>query len=156
MLPIIATRMKHYAYYRLFLALCGIVLLAPSCKSDSPGKSEEQPKSDVTVMIYGSGGGSLDRSMITLNTLREGIRNSGVRFSSIYIDCCLMNCLEYQFGLKDLCDYIVASTYGQTAFDQAVGWSAGCASTATSYPCGARADSRRNWMTMMSKYPNAI
>ena len=56
MLPIIATHMKRYAYYRLFLALCGIVLLAPSCKSDGPGKSEEQPKSDVTVMIYGSGG----------------------------------------------------------------------------------------------------
>lgn len=62
--PIIDTLMKHKTYSLLFLAFCGIVLLAPSCKSDGPGKPSEQPKSDVTVMIYGSGGGSLDRCMI--------------------------------------------------------------------------------------------
>ena len=272
----IVTRMKHHAYYLLSLALCGLVLLAPSCRSDRPD-GPEPAKSDVTVMIYGSGGGSLDRSMIgkfrqlfhadadaykhvqvavqfkfsedermpgwrseeerntfyetleregeaymdstitekkylawmqpagystmrfvvdpgkilytqakdsymeddncdithpdslaafirwaarqcparkyvlvladhgrayqpheevgpdetcikrapaaliddmghdkrhfTLNTLCQGIRNAGVRLDAIYFDCCLMNCLEYQFGLKDLCDYIVASTY---------------------------------------------
>ena len=52
-----------------------------------------------------------DKRHFTLNTLREGIRNSGVRFEGIYFDCCLMNCLEYQFGMQDLCDYVVASTY---------------------------------------------
>jgi len=52
-----------------------------------------------------------DKRHFTLNTLREGIRNSGVRFNTIYFDCCLMNCLEYQFGMQDLCDYVVASTY---------------------------------------------
>ena len=52
-----------------------------------------------------------DKRHFTLNTLHQGIRNAGVRLDAIYFDCCLMNCLEYQFGLKDLCDYIVASTY---------------------------------------------
>ena len=52
-----------------------------------------------------------DGRHFTLNTLCEGIRNSGVRLNTVYFDCCLMNCLEYQFGLKDLCDYIIASTY---------------------------------------------
>lgn len=116
------TRMKHKADYFFVLAICSLVLFASSCRTDKTDMPI-QPKSDVTVMIYGSGGGSLDRSMITLNTLHQGIRNAGVRLDAIYLDCCLMNCLEYQFGLKDLCDYIVASTYGQTAFDQAVGWS---------------------------------
>ena len=116
------TPMKNNAYSVVILAICCFVLFASSCRTDKP-EVPVQPKSDVTVMIYGSGGGSLDRSMITLNTLHQGIRNAGVRLDAIYLDCCLMNCLEYQFGLKDLCDYIVASTYVQTAFDQAVGWS---------------------------------
>ena len=32
--------MKHNLYSLLFLALCGIVLLAPACKSDGPDVPE--------------------------------------------------------------------------------------------------------------------
>lgn len=47
----------------------------------------------------------------TANTLRQGIQKSGIPFTTLYFDLCLMNTLEYQFEMKDLCDYIVASTY---------------------------------------------
>ena len=57
------TRMKHKAYYFFVLAICSLVLFASSCRTDKPD-IPVHPKSDVTVMIYGSGGGSLDRSMI--------------------------------------------------------------------------------------------
>jgi hypothetical protein len=39
------------------------MLLIPSRKSNDPDVPDKE-KSDVTVMIYGAGGGSLDRSMI--------------------------------------------------------------------------------------------
>jgi hypothetical protein len=55
--------MKNNAYSVLILAICSFVLFASSCRTDKP-EVPVQPKSDVTVMIYGSGGGSLDRSMI--------------------------------------------------------------------------------------------
>ena len=55
--------MKNNAYTLLSLAICSFVLFASSCRTDKPD-IPVQPKSDVTVMIYGSGGGSLDRSMI--------------------------------------------------------------------------------------------
>lgn len=55
--------MKHNAHYLLILALCSIGLLTPSCKSNDPVVPNHEA-TDVTVMIYGAGGGSLDRSMI--------------------------------------------------------------------------------------------
>ena len=45
-----------------FFAICSMILI-PSCKSNDPDVPDRE-KSDVTVMIYGAGGGSLDRSMI--------------------------------------------------------------------------------------------
>ena len=44
-------------------------------------------------------------------SLAAGIKNAAIRPNVIYMDACLMNCIEYQFELKDLCDYIVASSY---------------------------------------------
>jgi hypothetical protein len=35
------------------------------------------------------------------------------------MDACLMNCLEYQFELQDLCDYVIAPTYSKPSIDGA-------------------------------------
>ena len=52
-----------------------------------------------------------DRRHFTAKTLHQGIQRSGIPITTLYLDLCLMNTLEYQFEMKDLCDYIVASTY---------------------------------------------
>ena len=51
------------------------------------------------------------RRHFTARTLHQGIQSSGIPITALYLDLCLMNTLEYQFEMKDLCDYIVASTY---------------------------------------------
>ena len=51
------------------------------------------------------------RRHFTANTLHQGIQKSGIPITALYFDLCQMNTLEYQFEMKDLCDYIVASTY---------------------------------------------
>lgn len=48
---------------------------------------------------------------ITLPALTKAIKDASIRPTAIYMDACLMNCVEYVFELKDLCDYVVASTY---------------------------------------------
>ena len=52
-----------------------------------------------------------DRRHFTAKTLHQGIQRSGIPITTLYLDLCMMNTLEYQFEMKDLCDYIVASTY---------------------------------------------
>ena len=48
---------------------------------------------------------------ITVQSLSRGIRNANVRLETVFMLACLMNNMEYQFELKDLCDYVIASTY---------------------------------------------
>lgn len=47
----------------------------------------------------------------TVSTVRDAIKQSGVKLQTIYFDACLMNTVEYQFELKDLADYLVLSTF---------------------------------------------
>ena len=47
----------------------------------------------------------------TVHSLTSAIRNADIRPAVVYMDACLMNSVEYLFELKDLCDYVVASTY---------------------------------------------
>lgn len=44
-------------------------------------------------------------------SLNHAIKASGIRPDVVYYDACLMNTLEYAFELKDVADYLVASTY---------------------------------------------
>ena len=48
---------------------------------------------------------------LTAKELASAITAANIRPNVIYYDACLMNSIEYQFELKDLTDYIVASTY---------------------------------------------
>lgn len=50
-------------------------------------------------------------SHLSVTGLTRAIREAGINPALIYFDACLMNNLEYQFELKDLTSYIMASTY---------------------------------------------
>lgn len=45
------------------------------------------------------------------SSLAHAINSASIRPDVIYFDACLMNTLEYMFELKDVTDYVVASTY---------------------------------------------
>ena len=47
----------------------------------------------------------------TAKSLTRAIKAADIHLDAVYYDACLMNCMEYLFELKDVTDYIVASTY---------------------------------------------
>lgn len=56
----------------------------------------------------------------SVKSFTRAIRSANVRFETIYMLACLMNNLEYQFELQDLCDYVIASTYSMPAWGGAL------------------------------------
>ena len=58
----------------------------------------------------------------TLNiwSLSRGIKNANVRLQTVFMLACMMNNMEYQFELKDLCDYVIAATYTMPAWGGAL------------------------------------
>ena len=63
-------------------------------------------------MIYDDGNN--DRHF-TAKSFHRAVAAANVRFETIFMDACLMNNLEYQFELQDLCDYVIAATYSEPA-----------------------------------------
>ena len=59
-------------------------------------------------LIYDDG---YDNDHFTISSLTSALRAASIRPQVIYMDACLMNSVEYQFEMKDLCDYYVASTF---------------------------------------------
>ena len=47
----------------------------------------------------------------TAKSFHRAVAAADVRMEVIFLYACLMNTLEYQFELQDLCDYVIASTY---------------------------------------------
>ena len=47
----------------------------------------------------------------TAKSLASAIAAADAKMQTIYLDACLMNCVEYQFELKDVADYLVLSTF---------------------------------------------
>ena len=56
-----------------------------------------------------------NKKHFSAKSFRRAIAAANVRFETIYMLSCLMNNLEYQFELQDLCDYVIASTYDMPA-----------------------------------------
>ena len=52
-----------------------------------------------------------NRKTLTVQSLSRGIKNANVRLQTVFMLACMMNNMEYQFELKDLCNYVIASTY---------------------------------------------
>ncbi len=57
---------------------------------------------------YDDGNGS---KHFTAKSLARALRQADVHVETQMFQACLMNNMEYQFELKDVCDYVVASTY---------------------------------------------
>ena len=68
---------------------------------------DSDPRVQTRALLDDTG---LSKSL-TVFELAQAIKSSGVKISAVYMDCCLMNSLEYLFELKDLCDYVIASSY---------------------------------------------
>ena len=75
---------------------------------------EELPEEPATTrgMIYDIGNKG---KHFTAKSFHRAVANANVRFEIIYLLACLMNNLEYQFEIQDLCDYVIASTYTMPA-----------------------------------------
>ena len=58
--------------------------------------------------FYDDGNGS---KHFTAKSLARALRQADVHVETQMFQACLMNNMEYQFELKDVCDYVVASTY---------------------------------------------
>ena len=67
-------------------------------------------------MIYDDGH---DYKHFSVKTFTRAIRRANVQIETIFMDACLMNNLEYQFELQDLCDYVIAPTYSKPSNDGA-------------------------------------
>ena len=63
--------------------------------------SQQPPKSDIDK----------DLSRLSLISMVEGVRATGMHFDIIYWDACLMNTLECIYEQKDLADYLIVSTF---------------------------------------------
>lgn len=59
-------------------------------------------------VIYDDG---YNNKHFSVSSLRQAIKASNIKPMAIYFDACLMNCMEYLFEMKDVCDYVLASTY---------------------------------------------
>ena len=67
-------------------------------------------------MIYDDGH---DYKHFSVKSFRRALAAANVRCETIFMDACLMNNLEYQFELQDLCDYVIAPTYSKPSVDGA-------------------------------------
>ena len=82
----------------------------------------EQAASRTRGLLYDDGYPVPDEQdkHFTAKSFHRAVAAANVRFETIYLLACLMNNLEYQFELQDLCDYIIASTYTMPAWGGAL------------------------------------
>ena len=76
----------------------------------------EATPANTRGLIYDDGNSSRH---FTVKSFRRAIAAANVRCETIFMDACLMNNLEYQFELQDLCDYVIAPTYSKPSIDGA-------------------------------------
>jgi hypothetical protein len=76
----------------------------------------ETTPANTRGMIYDDGNNS---KHFTVKSFRRAIAAANVRLETIFMDACLMNNLEYQFEIQDLCDYVIAPTYSKPSIDGA-------------------------------------
>ena len=52
-----------------------------------------------------------DGQCLSVRAIRTGIERSGVSLDAVYLDACLMNCIEALYELNEVAPYIVSATY---------------------------------------------
>ena len=78
---------------------------------------EAQPAAAARRSLVGDDGN--EGHHFTAKSFRRALTQANVRFETVFMDACLMNNLEYQFELHDLCDYVIAPTYSKPSIDGA-------------------------------------
>lgn len=68
----------------------------------------EALKSISRGVLYDDG---LDGACLSARAIRSAIQRSGVALDGVYLDACLMNCVETLYELQDVTPYIVSATY---------------------------------------------
>ena len=76
----------------------------------------EATPANTRGLLYDDGNNS---KHFTAKSFHRAIAAANVRLETIFMDACLMNNLEYQFELQDICDYVIAPTYSKPSIDGA-------------------------------------
>lgn len=76
----------------------------------------ESAEANTRGLVYDDG---RDNKHFTVKSFTRAIRQADVHIETLFMDACMMNCLEYQFELQDLCDYVIAPTYSKPSIDGA-------------------------------------
>jgi hypothetical protein len=76
----------------------------------------ESAGANTRGLVYDDG---RDNKHFTVKSFTRAIRQADVHIETLFMDACLMNCLEYQFELQDICDYVIAPTYSKPSIDGA-------------------------------------
>lgn len=88
------------------------------------------PADRYILMFWDHGGGPVygfgydqwnddEYACLSVDEMQEGLRNAGVYFDFIGMDCCIMSTLETCCALYDYCDYMILSE----DFESGLGWS---------------------------------
>ena len=102
------------------------------------------------VVDSGSGKG------LTLPSLTAAIEAAGIPVKALYFDACLMNSIEYMFELKDVVDYVVASSFLVPgiggSYDALINLLAKCDGNIESALAGYNKHCVNRWDEMIGKY----
>lgn len=82
----------------------------------TPDMELPETSSATTRALIGDDG---NNHHFTAKSFRRALSTANVHLETIFMDACLMNNLEYQFELHDLCDYVIAPTYSKPSIDGA-------------------------------------
>ncbi len=71
--------------------------------------------------VYGFGNDEFqgEYDALTLDEIQSALKNAGVYFDFVGMDCCIMSCMEVGCALYDHCDYMILSE----DFESGYGWS---------------------------------
>ena len=91
--------------------------------------AENYPADRYFLILWDHGGGSVDgfgydewqdtEDSLTIDELRQALKQSGLVFDFIGMDACIMASIETCYALYDYCDYCILSE----DFESALGWS---------------------------------
>lgn len=85
-----------------------VLLLSDHGAGYMPNDDQPYTPSAKTRMVVVD---SKSRNGLTLPSLTAAIEATGIHVQTLYFDACLMNSMEYLFELRDIVDYVVASSF---------------------------------------------
>ena len=91
--------------------------------------AENYPANRYILILWNHGGGPVygygydehqpEDASLTIDEMQEAVRESGIYFDFIGMDCCIMSSLELCCAMYDYCDYMILSE----DFESGLGWS---------------------------------